>query len=95
VAGLAKERGAYASKTVEGVTALFQQTVEHSVAAQKKNLDYYAGQHKTVHETAKKHSRFPGSPAADAFQSGMDTLIETQKSMLDIATKPLKRSAAA
>jgi uncharacterized protein YhaN len=95
VAGLAKERGAYATKTVEGVTALFQQTVEHSVAAQKKNLDYYAEQHKTVYETAKKQFRFPGSPAADAFQSGMDTLIETQKTMLDIASKPLKRSAAA
>jgi hypothetical protein len=95
VAGLAKERGAYATKTLEGVTALFQQTVEHSVAAQQTALDYYAEQHKTVYETAKKQLRFPGSPAAGAFQSGMDTLIETQKAMLDIASKPLKRSAAA
>jgi uncharacterized protein YhaN len=95
VAGLAKERGAYAAKTAAGVTALFQQTVEHSVAAQKKALDYYAEQHKTVYETAKKQFRFPGSPVADAFQSGVDTLIETQKAMLDITSKPLKRSAAA
>jgi len=95
VAGLARERGAYTTKTAEGVTALFQQTVEHSVAAQKKALDYYAEQHKAVYETAKKQFRFPSNPAADAFQSGMDTLIETQKTMLDIASKPLKRSAAA
>jgi hypothetical protein len=95
VAGLAKERGASATKMAEGVTALFQQTVEHSVAAQKKALDYYAEQHKAAYETAKKQFRFPGSPAADAFQSGMDTLIETQKAMLDIASKPLKRSVAA
>lgn len=95
VAGLAKERGASAAKMAEGVTALFQQTVEHSVAAQKKALDYYAEQHKTAYETAKKQFRFPGNPAADAFQQGMDTLIETQKTMLDIAAKPLKRSAAA
>ncbi len=95
VAGLAKERGASATKMAEGVTALFQQTVEHSVAAQKKVLDYYAEQHKTAYETAKKQFRISGSPAAEAFQSGMDTLIETQKTMLDIASKPLKRSAAA
>jgi len=95
VAGLAKERGASATKMAEGVTALFQQTVEHSVAAQKKALDYYAEQHKAAYETVKKQFRFAGSPAADAFQSGIDTLIETQKTMLDIASKPLKRSVAA
>ncbi len=95
VAGLAKERGASATKLAEGVTALFQHTVEHSVAAQKKVLDYYAEQHKAAYETAKKQFRFAGNPAAEAFQSGMDTLIETQKTMMDIASKPLKRSAAA
>jgi len=95
VAGLAKERGASATKMAEGVTALFQQTVEYSVAAQKKALDYYAEQHKAAYETVKKQFRFAGSPAADAFQSGIDTLIETQKTMLDIASKPLKRSVAA
>lgn len=95
VAGLAKERGASATKLVEGVTALFQQTVEHSVAAQKKTLDHYAEQHKSAYETVKKQFRFSGNPAAEAFQSGMDTLIETQKAMLDIASKPLKRAAAA
>lgn len=95
VAGLAKERAASASKITDGVTALFQQTVEHSVAAQKKVLDYVAEQHKVAYETAKKQFRITSNPAADAFQSGMDTLIETQKAMLDIASKPLKRAAAA
>jgi hypothetical protein len=95
VVGLAKERGSHATKLTEGVTALFRKTVEHSVAAQKKTLDYYADQHKTAYEAAKKQFRFSGSPAAEAFQSGMDTLIETQKTMLNIAAKPLKRSAAA
>jgi len=33
------------------------------------------------------------NPAAEVFQSGLDTLIETQKAMLDIATKPLKHAA--
>lgn len=95
VANLSKERGASASKVADDVTALFQKTVEHSVAAQKKVLDHVAEQHKAVYETAKKQFRISNSPAAEAFQSGMDTLIETQKAMLDIASKPLKRAAAA
>jgi hypothetical protein len=94
LAGLAKERGSSVAKVAEGVTALFQQSVEQSVAAQKKALDYYAEQHKTAYETAKRQFRI-SNPAAEAFQSGLDALIETQKAMLDIASKPLKHAAAA
>jgi len=89
---LAKERGGSMAKMTGGMTHLFQQSVEHSVAAQKKALDYYAEQHKTAYETAKRQFRM-SNPAAEVFQSGLDTLIETQKAMLDIATKPLKHAA--
>ncbi len=95
VAGLAKERGVSAAKVAEGVTELFKQSVEQSVAAQKKALDYYAEQHRTACETAKKQFRIPNNPAADAFQSGIDALIQTQKTMLDIVSKPFKSSVAA
>jgi len=95
VAGLAKERGGSAAKVAEGVTELFKQSVEHSVAAQKKALDYYAEQHKTACETAKRQFRIPDNPAADAFQSGIDALIDTQKTMLDILAKPFKGIKAA
>jgi hypothetical protein len=95
VAELAQERGGSASKMTEGVTNLMQQTVEQSVAAQKKALDYVAEQQKAAYETAKKQFRISGNPAAEAFQTGLDTLIETQKTMLDIASKPLRRAAAA
>ena len=44
---------------------LFKQPVEHSVAAQKKALDYYAEQHKTGCETAKQQFRIPSNPAAE------------------------------
>jgi hypothetical protein len=94
VACLAQERGGSAAKVVEGVTALFRQTVEQSVAAQKKALDYYSRQHKTAYETARKQFQI-ATPAAEAFQSGLDVLIETQKTILDIASKPLQRSTAA
>ena len=95
VAGMAKERGGSAAKVAEGVTELFKQSVEHSVAAQKKALDYYATQHKAACETAKKQFRIPDNPAADAFQSGIDALIDTQKTMLDIVSKPFKSIVAA
>jgi len=95
MAGLAKERSAYATKMAEGVTTLVQQTVEHSVAAQKKMLDHVAEQQKAAYGAAKKQFRISNSPATDAFQTGMDTMFETQKAVLDIASKPLKRSAAA
>ena len=94
LANLAQQRGGSAAKVAEGVTALFQQTVESSVAAQKKALDYYSQQHKTVYETAKRQFRI-SNPAAEVFQAGLDVLIETQKTMLDIASKPLKYGTAA
>ena len=95
VAGIAKERGASAAKVAEGVTALFKQSVEYSVAAQKKALDYYAEQHRAACETAKKQFRIANNPAADAFQNGIDALIQTQKTMLDIVSKPFKSIVAA
>ena len=94
LANLAQQRGGSPAKVAEGVTALFQQTVESSVAAQKKALDYYSQQHKTVYETAKRQFRI-SNPAAEVFQAGLDVLIETQKTMLDIASKPLKYGTAA
>ncbi|MGC1830029.1 MAG: hypothetical protein WA663_06425 [Candidatus Acidiferrales bacterium] len=95
LANLARERDTSAAKIVEGVTNLFQQTVEHSVALHKKTLEHYAEQNKTAYETAKKEFRFAGTPGAEAFQSGLDALIETQKAMVDIASKPLRHAGAA
>jgi hypothetical protein len=94
LANLAQERGGSAANVAQGVTALFQQTVEQSVAAQKNALDYYSLQHKTAYETAKRQFRI-SNPVAEAFQTGLDVLIETQKTMLDIASKPLKYATAA
>jgi len=95
VAGITKQRGDYLAKVTEGATTLFKQSVEYSVATQKKALDNYAEQHKTAFEAAKKQFRIPNNPAVDAFQTGIDALIETQKTMLDIVTKPFKSVVAA
>jgi hypothetical protein len=95
VAGLAKERGALATKVAEGVTSLFKQSVEYSVAAQKEALDHYADQHKTAVEAGKKQFRIPSNPATDAFQTGVDSLIQTQKTILDLVSAPFKSIVAA
>ncbi len=95
IADIAKDRGTSGTKVAEGITGVLQQSVERSVAMQKKMLDYYAEQQKTAYDTAKKQFRMPNNPMIEAFQTGLDSLIETQKIMLDMASKPLKRSAAA
>jgi hypothetical protein len=91
---ITKDRGMSAEKIVDGATHVFQQTVDHSVALHKKTLDHFAEQQKKAYESAKKQFRFM-TPGADAFESGIDALIETQKKILDIASKPLKHAAAA
>ena len=90
---LGRERGALAAKFVDGGAGLFQQTVEHSVAAQKKNLEFCAEQQKAAFETAKKQFRV-ANPFAEAFQSGMDMFVETQKTVLDFASRPVKHAVA-
>lgn len=91
---VAKDRGLSAEKIVDSATSIFQQTVDHSVALHKKTLDHFAEQQKKAYESAKKQFRFM-TPGAEAFESGIDALIETQKVMLDIASKPLKHAVAA
>jgi len=94
VAKLAEERTGSASKVAEGVTTLFEEAVQQTVAAQKKAIDYYSEQYKSAYETAKKQFKI-SNPFAEAFQSGLDVLLESQKSLLEIASKPVKRAAAA
>jgi hypothetical protein len=93
--GVTRERGASTAKVFDSVTSLVEQTVEHSVALQKRSLDTYAEQSKKAYEMAKKQFRFAGFPGTEAFEAGLDALIETQKVMLDVAAKPLKHASAA
>ena len=91
LAGLVKESATSAVKAGEGATAILLQTVEQSVVAQKKALDNSAAQSKAAFEKAKEYFGFTGTPAeqvAESFQQGVDSLIATQKELLDIAAKP-------
>jgi hypothetical protein len=89
--GLVKERVTSTATATAGVAEIVRQTVQHSVAAQKKVLDYSAAQTKATFETAKQQFGLAGTPAQEAtesFQRSIDGLIESQKDLLDMAAKP-------
>jgi hypothetical protein len=94
VAGFAKEGVESVSRLTSGLTALFQKSVEYSVAVQKKALEFAAEQNKAVYETTKRQFGVSGGPV-ESFQKSLGALMETQKAVLDIASKPLKNAAAA
>lgn len=83
------------AKAVDTMTSLAEQSVERAVSLQKKTLDTYAEHGKRAYEMAKKQFRFGSFPGTEAFEAGLDALIETQKVMLDVASKPLKHVAPA
>jgi hypothetical protein len=79
------------SKIASGVTATIQKSVQRTVEAQNKVLDFASEQNKTAFAAAKKQLGGATGPAAavvDAFQRGTDAVIEAQKSVLNIASQP-------
>jgi len=90
LAGFANERLDSVSKATDAVTTLVQDTVERAAVAQKNAIEFSAAQTKTVFDNFKKQSGIAGTPAeaaADSMQRGYDTLVETQKKILNIASK--------
>ncbi|MFZ0793911.1 MAG: hypothetical protein WAM65_09085, partial [Candidatus Korobacteraceae bacterium] len=74
-----------------GVSATIQKSVQSSVEAQKKVLDFASQQNKAIFEGTKKQLGAAAGPATvvvDAFQRGADAMIEAQKSVLNIASQP-------
>ena len=89
--GLVKESATTAVKGGSVSTAILLQTVEQTVIAQKKALDDSAAQGKAAFDKAKQYFGLTGTPAeqvVESFQHGVNSLIATQKELLDIAAKP-------
>ena len=66
------------------MTGIFQKSVERSVEAQKKVLDFASAQSKTAFEATKKQLAPAGAPVAavvDSFQRGTEAFIETQRQL--------------
>ncbi|MGA8727408.1 MAG: hypothetical protein WB608_01555 [Terracidiphilus sp.] len=90
MAGLVKNGTSSAADATDGAVALVKEMVDRSVTTQKKALEFYSSQTKTVFENAKRVSGLagPAAAAADSFQRGVDTLIASQIEFLGIAAKP-------
>jgi predicted nucleic acid-binding protein len=89
VAKIQKERTEAYSKIVDTVSATFKTSVERSVAAQQKVLQFASEQNKAVFQAAKKQvGNGPAAAVVDSLESGANTLIEAQKSILNATTKP-------
>jgi uncharacterized protein YbcI len=89
VAKIQKERAEAYSKIVDTVAATFKTSVERSVEAQKKVLQFAAEQNKAISQAAKKQvGNGTAAVVVDTLENGANTLIEAQKSILDATTKP-------
>ena len=89
VAKIGKERAEAYSKIVDTATATFKTSVERSADAQKKVLQFAAEQNKAICQATKKQiGNGPANVVVDSLESGANTVIEAQKSILDATTKP-------
>src|SRR5208283_1441967 len=91
LADITKVRAEAYSKILDGVTGTVQKSVERSVEAQKKVLEFASEQNKAVFEGTKKQLGGAAGPATvivDSFQRGAEAVIEAQKSILNIASQP-------
>ncbi len=88
LADMTRERSVQTVKANETTSAYVQQAVERSVGVQKKALDHTAAHTKAVFDAFQNQFGFAGAPAdaaADSFHKGVDTVIDAQKDLLDIA----------
>jgi cysteinyl-tRNA synthetase len=92
-----KQRYGAATQTVAEVSKMVQQSIDRGVALQKSGIEYVAGQTKEMAASIEKQfglDAAPAAAAAESFRKGIDALFQTQKELLDAATKPLKAAAA-
>ncbi len=88
LAEMSRERSAETGKANESATTYVQQAVERSVGVQKRVLDHTAAHAKAVFDTFRNQFGLNGAPAdaaAESFRKGVDTVIDAQKELLDIA----------
>lgn len=89
VTAITKQRAEAYSKITETATAAFQTTVSRTVEAQKKVLEFAGAQNKAICEATRKQiGGGPASVIVDSYETGANTVIEAQKSILEAVTKP-------
>jgi len=90
---VAAERGRVASRlaaenvesinnAIAGVTAVFETVAAYTTSAQKQATEFTAAQSTAAYHAAKQQLETSGSAAAATFKRGVDTIIETQRTVL-------------
>lgn len=85
------------SKVADQVTALVRKSVEKATAAQKDFADFAATETRNATDAATKQFGLTGTPvatAAETFKKNVAAVVDLQKTMVDMATKPLKADVA-
>jgi MarR-like DNA-binding transcriptional regulator SgrR of sgrS sRNA len=94
---LSNERQPDFSKVAEEMTAIVRKSVEQATATQKDFTDFAAEETRKASDIVIQQFGLAGTPvaaAADTFKKNIGSMVEMQKTMVDIATKPLKADAA-
>jgi len=81
------------SKAKSELANIMQLTMDRSINAQNKVVDFASRQSKAVNENLKSQAGIAGTPVevmTDSLQRGFDTVVSAQKEILNIAAKPLK-----
>jgi hypothetical protein len=85
------------SKWTAGVTDMFREAADRTIATQKILLDFAAEQNKVVAGAVKRQAGFDGSTVAaaaiDTMQRNVDVAIQAEKELLEAAVRPLKAAA--
>ncbi len=94
--GAVKEQGDMAASKVRSTVAdAVKEVSERFLAGQKLVLDFAAKQNEIAVQAINQQAAGPGGQAfANSVRQGVDALVETQKQLIDLASKPLKVKTA-
>ena len=81
-AKLATENVSSVSKTIAGALAVFEDLAGSAFEAQKQAADFAASQNSTAYAAAQQQFEAATAKTSDAFQRGLDTLLESQARVL-------------
>lgn len=79
---LAKEHADAVTKTVAGATAVLDNLAGVATAAQKQAVEQAAVQNTAAYDAAKRQFEASGHAATEAFQRGVEAVIDTQRTIL-------------
>jgi hypothetical protein len=82
------------SKVADQVTSMVRKSAEQATAVQKDLAAFAAEETRKASDIVIQQFGLAGTPAADSFKKNLNAVVDLQKTIVDIATKPLKADSA-